>query len=99
MLDVALLLRTASHARPVLSSVGVAYEVADVLFGSTRLEGRLAPLEVASVVLGTEEGEDDDVRGNDTDEDTLDEGVVGYDLATGRCLNRSGVLITTGCRK
>ena len=60
------------------------------------MEGGLASFEVASVVLRTKEGEDDDISGNDTDKDTLDKSVVWYDLVTGLCLDSCLVLIATG---
>jgi len=94
LLDVTLLLAAASQAGPV---VGIPLDGVDVLLGSTDLEGSLASLKVASVVLRTEEGEDDDVRGNDTNKDALNEGVVRYDLGAGRGLDGDLVLFTAGC--
>ena len=76
--------------------IGIFRSRVNVFLGGTGLEGGLASLEVASVILRADEGEDDNVKGNDADEDTLDEGVVGYDLGTGRCLDRGCVLFTTG---
>lgn len=96
MLNVSLLLRTASQARPVVGTISV-WGGVDVFLRSTSLEGGLAPFEVTSVILRAEEGKDDNVSSDDTDEDTLDEGIVRYDLGTSLCLNCGGMLITTSC--
>ena len=50
-----------------------------------------------SVVLRAEEGEDDNVDGNNADEDTLDEGVVWHGLCASRGFDRRMVLVTTDC--
>lgn len=92
MLDLALLFRSAFQTGPILDGT---VERRKIFLGSTDLEGGLALLEVAPVFLRAEEGEDDNVSGNDTDEDTLDEGVVRYDLGTGRGLDRSFMVIAT----
>ena len=67
--------------------MGIPLGGVDILLGSTGLGGSLASLKVASAVLRTEEGEYEDVRGNDTNKNTLNEGVVGYDLGVGRGLD------------
>ena len=59
----------------------------NILLGSTGLEGSLASLKVSPAVLRTKEGEYEDVRGGDTGKNTLNEGVVGYDLGAGRGLD------------
>ena len=60
---------------------------------STGLERRLASLEVASVVLGADEGKDDDVCGHTSDENSLNQSVVWYVFWAIRSLNRrTGVL-------
>ena len=92
LLDITLLLVAASQAGPI---VGIPLDGVDILLGSTCLEGSLASFKVASMVLRTEEGEDEDVRGDDTNKNTLNEGVVGYDLGAGRGLDGSLVLVTT----
>ena len=69
-----------------------------VLLRSTGLERRLASLEMASVVLGPDEGEDKDVSSHDTDEDTLDEGVVRHVFGTFRSLNRCAGAISASCK-
>lgn len=81
MLDVGFLLSTASHARPlsVIETVGI-WDSTDVLLGSTGLECGLSSLEVTSVVLGTDDGEDKDIGSHDSDEDTLNEGIIGYNF-------------------
>ena len=70
----------APYARPfnVVDSLVlmVSRHRADVLLRSAGLERCLAFFEVASVVLGTDEGEDDDVYGHTSDEDTLNQSVV-----------------------
>jgi len=48
----------------------------NVFLRDISLERRLASLKVASVVLGSDECEDDDVYGHTSNEDTLDQGVV-----------------------
>ena len=65
----------------------------DVFSRSTGLERRLSFLEVASVVLGTDEGKEDDVCGNTSDENALDKGVIWHIFWAIRSLNRrAGVL-------
>ena len=95
MLNLALLFRAASQTRPILNTVGILRDRRNVLFGSTGLECGLAPLKVATVIFGAEEGEDDNVSSNDTDENALDECIVRYDFGAGRCLNGSFVVIAT----
>ena len=53
---------------------------ADVLLGGASLEGGFASLEVPSMILGADDDEEEEVGSDDTDKDTLDESVVGYDL-------------------
>jgi hypothetical protein len=96
MSNVTLFLGAASQTGPILGTVEVTWDRGNILLGSTDLEGGLAPLEVASVVFRADKGEDDNVNGNDTDENTLDEGVVRNNLGTGWCLNRSFMVIPTG---
>ena len=48
------------------------------------------------MVLGADEGEDDEVGGHNSDENTLDEGIVRHYSGTGRRLDgRSGVFSTS----
>jgi len=85
----------APHARPlkVVDSLMFSQRRADVFLRSTGLERRLSFLEVASVVLGTNEGKHDDVRGHTSDKDALDQSVVRHVLRAIRFLNRrAGVL-------
>jgi len=98
---VTFLLTSTSHTRPlsIRDSAGFSRDRTDVLLGSTGLERRLASLKVASVVLRTDEGEDDEVDGNDSDEDTLNEGVVGNILWASRCLNRRTRVFTTSYKE
>ena len=51
------------------------------------------------MILGPEEGEDDNVSGNNTDKNTLNESVVGDNLGTGGCVYRCLMMITTGWRE
>lgn len=97
MLNLTLLFGTASQTRP--DRIGIFWNGGKIVLGSTDLEGSLSSLKVASVVLRADEGEDDNVSGNDTDEDTLDEGVVWHNRGTGGSLNRSFVAVTGGWRK
>ena len=60
----------------------------NVLLRSTSLERGLASLKVASVVFRTEEGEDNNVRGNTSDEDALNERIVRHVFWALRSLNR-----------
>ena len=59
------------------------------------MERRLASLEVASVALGTYEGEDDDVHGHTSNENALDKGVIWHIFWTIRSLNRRTEVFTT----
>ena len=77
--DSTFLLLTASKTR----LLSICWGIAQVLLGSTGLERGLASLEVASVVFGTDEGEEEEIGGDDTDEDTLDEGVIGDNFGAG----------------
>lgn len=82
----------APRARP-LGSLGFFQDGVHVILRSASLERRLAPLEVTSVILGTDEGHDDEVGGHNPDEDSLDEGIVRYVFWAVRPLNcRAGVL-------
>lgn len=76
--DVTFLIFFASGNRFVrfLDTLSFLWNRVHVLLRSACLERRLSPLEVTSVVFGTDQGEDDDVDGNRTDEDALNEGVV-----------------------
>ena len=78
VLDVTFLLRT-FHAGPL----SISRDGAHVLLRSASLERRLSSLKVASVFFGTDEGEDDEIDGHDSDEDTLDEGVIRDNFRTG----------------
>ena len=52
---------------------------------------------MASVVLGTDEGEEEEVGGHGSDESTLDEGVIGYVFRAGWSLNGGTGVFTAGC--
>ena len=69
-----------SHAQPLkvvdADYLTFSWNGVDILLRSASLERRLAFLKVTPVVLGTNEGEDDDVGRYASDEDALDEGVV-----------------------
>jgi hypothetical protein len=67
----------------------------DISLRSTNLERRLGSLEVASVVLGTYEREDDEVCGDTSDENALDKGVIRHVFWTIRSLNRRAEVFTT----
>ena len=45
---------------------------------------------MSSVILGTDDDKEEEVGGDDTDEDTLDESVVGYDLCAGWSFDGGG---------
>ena len=76
--DVGFLLCT-FHAGPL----SISRDGAHVFLRSAGLERSLSSLEVASVFFGTDEGEDDEIDGHDSDEDTLDEGVIRDNFRTG----------------
>jgi len=57
----------------------------DLLLRSSGLEHRLSSLKVAPVVLGANEGEDDDVGGYNSDEDALDESIVWHIFSFNSC--------------
>jgi hypothetical protein len=82
MLHVPLLFTSAPSARLLCISDAISLRRggAYVLLRSTGLECRLSPLEVAPVVLRTDEGEDNDVSGNCSNEDSLNESVVWHIL-------------------
>lgn len=68
----------------------------DVFFRSTSLERRLASLKVAPVVLGTYEGEDDNVYGHTSNEDALDKGIIWHVFWAIRSLNRRAEVFAAG---
>ena len=83
---------------PMPSSLLLQYLlVLELVRASALLERRLRFLEVRAVVLGPDDGEDDDVCGDDADEDALHFGVVGHvlDLPVGDY--RRAEVSTTGC--
>ena len=83
MLNVLFLLTTfASHTQPLhlLEFLDFFRDKIDIFLRSTGLERRLASLEVATVVLRTYEGEDDNVCGHSSNEDALDKGVIRHVL-------------------
>lgn len=54
---------------------------------------------MASVIFGTDDDEEEEVGGDDTDEDTLDKSVVGYDLCAGCSFNGGGGVFAAGYDK
>jgi hypothetical protein len=78
----------APNARPVKAVDFVFPRRVDVLPRRIGLERRLAILEVAPVVLRSNEGEDDNVDGHTSDKDSLNQGVVRNDLWPSWRLNR-----------
>ena len=54
---------------------------------------------MASVVLGTDEGEEEEVGGYGSDEDTLDEGIIGYIFRAGWSLNCGTGVFTASCER
>jgi hypothetical protein len=66
-----------------------------VFLRSTNLERCLASLEVTAVVLGTYKGENDNVYGNRSDEDALNQGVIRHIFWAVRSLNRRAEVFTT----
>lgn len=83
MLNVLFLLTPfASHTQSlhVPDFLGFFRDNVDIILRSTGLERRPASLEVATVILGTYEGENDNVCSHSSNEDALDKGVIRHVL-------------------
>jgi len=83
MLGVLFLLTTfVSHTQShhVPDFLGFFRDSVDIFLRSTGLERRLASLEVATVILRTYEGENDNVCGRSSDEDALNKGIIRHVL-------------------
>ena len=93
-----LLTSCTSHTQYLLFSVFLDFsrDRVDVFLRSTSLKCRPSSLEVASVVLGPYESEDDGVCGHRSNEDALDKGVIWHIFWAIRPLDRRAEVFAAG---